>query len=71
MTESGARYAIAIDGVVRAHRDTREAAFDAANVLKALRPYAQVVIRDLRTGTEIDPQKPWDENAAAQDRGQL
>jgi hypothetical protein len=60
MTESqpGARYAIVIDGTVRTHRDLREAAFEAANVLKALSPYAKVIIRDLQTGTEINPQKP-------------
>jgi hypothetical protein len=55
---SGARYAIVVDGTVRTHRDMREAAFEAANVLKALRPYTKVVIRDLQTGAEIDPQKP-------------
>ena len=60
MTESqpGARYAIVIDGTVRTHRDLREAAFEAANVLKALNPYCKVMIRDLKTGAEIDPQKP-------------
>jgi hypothetical protein len=30
--------------------DKREVAFEAANVLKALSPYAKVVIRDLQTG---------------------
>lgn len=57
MTESGARYAITVDSVVRAHRHTSEAALEAANVLKALRPDSKVVIRDLETGAEIDPQK--------------
>ncbi len=59
MTESSARYAITVDGLVRTHRDSREAAFEAANVLKALRPYTKIVISDLQTGAEIDPQKPW------------
>jgi hypothetical protein len=57
MTETGARYAIVVDGTVRTHRDRREAAYEAANVLKALSPYAKIVIRDLQTGQEIDPQK--------------
>jgi hypothetical protein len=57
MTESGARYANVVEGIVRAHRDTREVALEAANVLKACRPYSKVVIRDLQTGAEIDPQK--------------
>jgi hypothetical protein len=57
MTETGARYAIVVDGTVRTHRDMREAAFEAANVLKALNPHARVVIRDLQTGQEIDPHK--------------
>jgi hypothetical protein len=34
-------------------RDTREAALEAANVLKALNPYGKIVIRDLQTGVEI------------------
>jgi hypothetical protein len=58
MTEGGARYAITVDGVGRTRRDSREAAFEAANVLKALRPYTKIVISDLGTGAEIDPQKP-------------
>jgi hypothetical protein len=57
MAETGARYAIVVDGTVRTHRDRREAAFEAANVLKALSPYSKVIIRDLQTGKEIDPQK--------------
>jgi hypothetical protein len=57
MAETGARYAITLDGEVRTHRDTREAAFDVANVLKSLRPHAKVTIRDLQTGAEFDPQK--------------
>ncbi len=59
MIETGARYAITVDGVVRTHRDSHEAAFEAANVLKALRPYTKIVISDLQTGAEIDPEKPW------------
>jgi hypothetical protein len=57
MTETGARYAIVVDGSVPTHRDSREPAFEAANVLKALRPYTKIVVRDLQTGQEIDPQK--------------
>ncbi len=59
MTESGARYAITVDGVVRTHRASREAGFEAANVLKALRPCTKIVIHDLQTAAEIDPQQPW------------
>jgi hypothetical protein len=57
MTE-GARYAMVVDGTVRTHRDTREAAIEAANVLKAMHPYSKVTICDLQTGEELDPQKP-------------
>jgi hypothetical protein len=53
----GARYQIIVDGVVRIHRDGREVALEAASVLKACRPHSKVVIRDLWTGAEIDPQK--------------
>jgi hypothetical protein len=48
----GARYEISVDGTVRPHRDTREAALEAANVLKALNPYGKIVIRDLQTGAD-------------------
>jgi hypothetical protein len=58
MNEDGARYAVVVDGIVRTHRDTLEVALEAASVLKACHPYSKVVIRDLRTGKEIDPQKP-------------
>jgi len=44
----GARYEINVDGTMRTHRDKREMALEAANVLKALH---------LWTGAEIDPQK--------------
>jgi len=59
MSEEGARYAIVVDGVVRAHRDRLEIATEAASVLKACRPYSKVVIQDLQSGAEIDPQNPW------------
>jgi hypothetical protein len=39
---AGARYEITIDGVGRTNRDTREIAFEAANVLKSANPYAKV-----------------------------
>jgi hypothetical protein len=47
---SGARYVITVDGQVRTHRDAREAALETANVLKVLRLYAKVMIRDLQNG---------------------
>ena len=59
MSEEGARYAIVVDGVVRTHRDRLEIAMEAASVLKACRPYSRVVIQDLQTGAEVDPQNPW------------
>ena len=52
MTESGARYDIIVEGAVRPHRDTREAALEAANVLKALNPDGKIVMRDLQTGAD-------------------
>lgn len=45
-------------GAVRAHRDARETALEAADVLTALRPHAKVMIRDLQTGADITPQQP-------------
>jgi hypothetical protein len=38
------------------HGDT--GGLEAANMLKALTPYGKIVIRNLRTGAKIDPQKP-------------
>lgn len=52
-----ARFEIGVDGTVRTHRGVCEVATDAAKVLKARQPYAKIVIRDLWTGEEIDPQK--------------
>ena len=65
-----ARYAISVDGTLRTHRDTLEAAFEAANVLKACKPHSKVVVRDLQTNEEIDPSEDV-ERAPAQGRGQL
>jgi len=54
MTE-GSRYEISVDGIVRTHRDSLEIATEAANVLKACKPYCNVVVRDLLTGRIIEP----------------
>src|SRR5215471_19610981 len=48
MTE-GSRYEISVDGIVRTHRDSLEI----ATVLKACKPYTNVVVRDLLTGKVI------------------
>jgi hypothetical protein len=55
-----ARYEISIDGTVRTHRDAREIAIEAADLLKARSAYSKVVIRDLWTGeiTERQSRKP-------------
>ena len=50
----GARYEISVDGTVRIHRDDREIALEAANVLKACNPYSNVVVRDLSTGETLE-----------------
>ena len=49
-----ARYEISVDGAVRTHRDTREIALEAANVLKACKPYSKVVVCDLSTGEMLE-----------------
>jgi hypothetical protein len=59
MSEEGLRYAIVVDGIVRTHRDQLEVAMEAASVLKACRSRSRVVIRDLQTEAEVDPQNPW------------
>jgi hypothetical protein len=67
---SGAHYEISIDGVVRAHRDLREIAVEAATFLKSRNPQSRVVLRDLVTGarTEIAGMNPI---AAAKDARNL
>jgi hypothetical protein len=50
----GARYEISVDGTVRACRDSREIALEAANVLKACNPYSKIAIRDLLTGETLE-----------------
>ena len=51
---AGARYEISVDGTVRTHRDDREIALEAANVLKPCNPYSIVVVRDLSTGETLE-----------------
>jgi hypothetical protein len=48
------RYEISVDGIVRTHRHSLEIATEAANVLKACKPYSNVVVRDLLTGKVIE-----------------
>jgi hypothetical protein len=52
-TASGAHYEIKIDGVVRTHRDVREAAIEAARFLEARNLGATIVITDLRDGSVV------------------
>jgi hypothetical protein len=49
-----ARFEISVDGTIRAHRDAREIALEAANVLKACNPNGKVVVRDLSTGETLE-----------------
>jgi hypothetical protein len=51
---TGARYEIRIDGILRTCRDRREIALEAAGALKAANPYSKVVIRDGETGETIE-----------------
>ena len=50
----GTRYEISVDGTVRTHRDTRDIALEAANILTACNPYSIVVVRDLSTGETLE-----------------
>jgi hypothetical protein len=52
------RYVISVDGTVRERHYGRKTAIEATKVLKAHSPNSRVVVRDLLTGAEIDPQKP-------------
>ena len=50
---SGAQFEIKVDGIVRTHRDFREAAVEAARFLQQRNPGAQIAITDLRDGSEV------------------
>jgi hypothetical protein len=50
---SGAQFEIKVDGVVRAHRDFREMAVEAARFLQQRLPSAKIVITDLRDGSVV------------------
>ena len=52
-TASGAQFEIKVDGVVRSHRDFREAAIEAARLLQQRSPGAKIVITDLRDGSVV------------------
>jgi len=51
MTNTGARYEIAIDGTTRTYRDWEEIARATAMNLKKLNPNSEITLRDLQTGT--------------------
>jgi hypothetical protein len=55
---TGARFEIAIDGTVRAYRDLRELAIEAATRLKTKNPNAELTVRDLVTGEAIVVKHP-------------
>ena len=50
---SGAQFEIAIDGVVRTHRDFRETAIEASRSLQQWLPASKIVITDLRDGSAV------------------
>ena len=50
---NGAHFEISINGVVRTHRDAREAAIDAARLLAARNAGARIAVRDLRDGSPV------------------
>ena len=49
----GAHFEIAVDGIVRTHRDVRETAVEAARILQQRNPSASIVITDLRNGAIV------------------
>ncbi len=50
---SGGQFEIKADGLIRAHRDFRETAIEAARLLKQRLPASKVVITDLRDGSNV------------------
>ena len=50
----GAQFEISVDGVVRSHRDVRDAAIEAARFLQTRNPGAKIVITDLRDGSSVE-----------------
>ena len=53
MTHGGAQFEIKIDGVVRTHCVFRESAIVAARFLQQQNPDAQILVADLRDGSEV------------------
>jgi hypothetical protein len=49
----GAHFEIAVDGIVRTHRDLRDTAIEAARFLQQRNPNARIVITDLRDGSPV------------------
>ena len=47
MSNTGARYEIAIDGTPRTYRDTREIAMAGVTHRKTKQPHSEVTIRDI------------------------
>jgi len=54
---NGAHYEIAVDGVVRTHRDARDTAIEAARFLQQRNPGARIVITDLRNGSAVSHER--------------
>jgi len=52
-TLSGAQFEIKVDGVVRAYRDFRETAIEAARFLQQRLPASKITITDVRDGSVI------------------
>jgi hypothetical protein len=59
MTQTGARFEIAIDSTPRTYRDLKELAIYAATQLKVKNPNADVTVRDVETGETVSVKHPF------------
>jgi len=55
---SGEQFEIKVDGLVRAHRDFRETAIEAARFLQQRLPASKIVITDMRDGSVVPFERP-------------
>ncbi len=55
---TGAQFEIAVDGIVRSHRDFRETAIEAARFQQQRLPAAKITVTDLRDGAVVPFDRP-------------
>jgi hypothetical protein len=58
MAAPGVHFEITVDGIVRAYREVRANAIEAARFLQQRSPGAKIVVTDLRDGSTVPFERP-------------